>query len=130
NFPTQAPLNLGRFTNSTLYFKGSLDEVRIEAGTRSSNWVWASWMTVAGNSALQSYSTVNPQPKLVWTSTGSGLQFTWPASAGVFGLYMATNLTSPGVWQPATNPAVLVNGQWQVLLGTNGPGQVFYRLQQ
>jgi len=43
----QATVNIGRFTNGTLYFKGVLDEVRIEAWMASSNWVWASAMAVS-----------------------------------------------------------------------------------
>jgi len=51
----QAALNLARFTSGNFYWKGMIDEARIESVARSSNWVWATWMTVASNSALASY---------------------------------------------------------------------------
>lgn len=51
-------LNLGRFTNNSLYFEGTMDEARIHSGIESSNWIWASWMTVQQNSSLASYSAI------------------------------------------------------------------------
>lgn len=51
----QAAMNLARFTSGNFYSKGMIDEARIESVTRSSNWVWATWMTVASNTALASY---------------------------------------------------------------------------
>jgi hypothetical protein len=130
DFPNQTGLNLGRFTNSSYYFKGALDEVRIESGKRSSNWVWASWLTVASNTALASYSAVNPQPQLSVAASGNGPLLSWPYNAGPFTLLTTTNLASPPAWVPATNSAVLVNGQWQVQLSTGDPGRHFYRLRQ
>jgi len=41
------------------YLDGSLDETRIHGGIESSNWVWASWMTVQQNSNLANYSAVS-----------------------------------------------------------------------
>ena len=130
DFPTQTGINLGRFTNSTLWFKGTLDEVRIANAARSSNWVWASWMTAAANTSFQNYSAVNPRPALAVVPAGGGLTVSWPASSGVFALFTTTNVSPPATWVPVTNSAVLTNGQWQVLLGTGSNDRQFYRLQQ
>jgi hypothetical protein len=129
-FANNADINLGRFTNATLYFTGAMDEARIASGTRSSNWVWASWMTVASNTALTSYSVVNPRPTLSMDSSSNGPVLSWPTNAGVFTLFTTTDLVSPPAWVPATNVPVQSNGQWQVSLGTNIDGNQFYRLQQ
>ena len=128
DFPIQSDVNLGRFTNGSFYFNGAMDEVRIANGARSSNWVWASWMNVVSNTTFASYSAINPRPLLSAAISASGPALTWPASAGIFTLYFATNLTPPVTWMPATNSPVFVNGQWQVMPGAGG-GSVFYRLQ-
>jgi len=129
-FANQADVNLGRFTNSSLYFNGTVDEARIASGTRSSNWVWATWMTVVSNSTFSSYSAVNPRPTLSIISTPAGPTLTWPTNAGVFTLFSTTNLTPPATWAPATNVPVQTNGLWQVPLGSNTVGNQFFRLQQ
>ncbi len=119
------------------YLNGRLDEVRVENLARSSNWVWASYLTVASNSTFASYATVNrTQPVLGLGSSGSGgvgnLIFDWPGSGVGYALYTTTNLASAGAWNPVTNlPAlVLSNGvaQWQISVpfGTNLAS--FYRL--
>jgi hypothetical protein len=120
---------LGRFADANFGFHGQLDEVRIQAGTNSANWVWASWMTVASNTNLQSYSVVTQQqPLLSLTTGGSGSLLTWPGNGVGFSLYFATNLTPPVAWNLATNKPALVNTQWQISLPTNG-SNLFYRLQ-
>jgi hypothetical protein len=129
-FANQADVNLGRFTNSSFYFTGVMDEARIASGTRSSNWVWASWMTVTSNATWSGYSQVNPQPTLSLVASGSGPVLSWPTDAGVFTLFTTTNLLPPATWYPATNVPVQTNGQWQVPLGTNLTASQFYRLQQ
>ena len=47
DFGNQAAVNLGRFGNSVFFFKGFIDEARIETTVRSSNWIWATF--AAGN---------------------------------------------------------------------------------
>jgi hypothetical protein len=128
DFPVQSDINLGRFTNGNFYFNGVMDETRIANGARSSNWVWASWMNVASNTALASYSVVNPRPSLSVAASGSSPELTWPVSAGVFTLYFATNLAPPVTWVPVTNAPLLLSSLWQVMPGSGG-GSVFYRLQ-
>jgi hypothetical protein len=58
DFPTNSDLQLGRFTGGAFAFNGDMDEARIHGGVESSNWVWASWMTVQQTSSLETYSTV------------------------------------------------------------------------
>jgi hypothetical protein len=125
-----ADVNLGRFTNATLWYKGMMDEVRIENGARSSNWVWASSMTVASNAGFSASSAViRPSPVLsVATATGQ-LSLSWPASGVGFGLYTATNVISPVAWSPVTNQPSLVGAQWQVGVPLAPEVARFFRLQ-
>ncbi len=131
DFINNADLNLGRFTNGSFPFKGTMDEARIQSGNPSSNWIWASWMTVASNTVLANYSTlIRPQPALAITGeTANGLLLTWPESAAGYGLFSAPNLTPPVVWSPVTNTPVWVNNQWQLTLPPGGATGRFYRLQ-
>ena len=130
DFAKAADVNLGRFVDGAFYYRGRMDEARLERVTRSSNWFWASWLTVVSNATLARYSEVNPRPLLSFT-LADGLRLTWPASAGVFRLYSATNLASPTTWLRVTNPSPsLTNGQWQVLLAPHGNDSRFYHLQQ
>ena len=130
DFVNNAVLNLGRFTNSALYFNGSMDEARIQSGVQSSNWVWASWATVAANTTFQNYSAVTQQtPALAINPGAGGLSLNWSGSGVGFALYTATNLTSPMVWMPATNQPTLVNNQWQINLPPDSNSTRFYRLQ-
>ena len=122
-------LNFGRFLSNTLYFDGLLDEARIAANVQSSNWVWASWVNVASNTAFASCSTINPQPLLSAVASTNGPLLTWSQAAGPFSLYVATNLVPRAIWVPATNPVILVNGQWEATIPP-GSGSRFYRLQQ
>jgi hypothetical protein len=124
-----AGLDFGRFTNSVYYFDGDLDEARIASGVCSSNWISATSLNVASNSAFTSSSPVNPSPALSAANSTSGPVLTWPASSGVFIVYTTTNLTPPAVWVPATNAASYVNGQWQSPIVPPGNGAQFYRLQ-
>jgi hypothetical protein len=130
-FPNQTGINLGRFTNNAFLFKGALDEVRIEAGTHSSNWVWAAWMNVVSNTTLANYTSVTQAvPALSFGGSGNGgTLLSWPASGVGFALYSATNLTPPVVWTLATNQAAFSNNQWQIALPQNSGASLYYRLQ-
>jgi hypothetical protein len=68
------------------------------------------------------------QPTLNFSWFGSGLALTWPAAAGFFTLYNATNLAPPA-WTRVTNEPVLSNGVWLVPLPAATNGARFYRLQ-
>jgi hypothetical protein len=57
-----------------------MDELRIESAMRSTNWAWASWMTVVSNSVLASYSSVVQQPLAISIAgTGKEELVCWPA---------------------------------------------------
>ena len=104
-FVTNADLNLGRFTNNSLYFNGDMDEARIHAGNESSNWVWASYMTVASNTVFSAYSSVTNlvgQPvRITIQVSGQSVILTWP--------------------QGTLQSANAVNGQYNDVLGATSP---------
>jgi hypothetical protein len=127
DFANNTGLDFGRFTNSVYYFDGSLDEARIATGVCSSNWIWATSLNVASNSFFSSNSAVNPSPSLVYTNSSSGAFLSWPQALGVFTVYTTTNLA--GNWQPATNNAAYLSGQWQLPIVAPSSGDQFYRLQ-
>jgi len=130
DFPTQSALNLGRITNGVYYFKGLIDEARIQQGFYSSNWIHAAYLNAVSNATFAAVSPLNPQPQLTLTPGANGASLSWPICAGVFNLYATTNLTPPIDWEPVTNPPPsLVDGQWVVSAQSNSPGSVFYRLQ-
>jgi hypothetical protein len=129
DFATQNAANWGRFTNGSFYWKGKLDELRIESVMRSTNWAWASWMTVVSNSALASYSSVFQQPlELSVVETGKEGLLYWPAYGVGVTLQSATNLAPPIAWIPVTNQPVLVSTQWQITLPTDSSEARFYQL--
>ena len=129
-FPTLATVNLGRFTNGTFYFKGAMDEVRIESGLRSSNWIWASSMTVASNSSFANYSALaRVSPPITIAAGGGGLTLNWPSAGVGFSLYTATNLLLPINWSLATNKPAFISNQWQISLPPDASLARFYRLQ-
>jgi Concanavalin A-like lectin/glucanases superfamily/Domain of unknown function (DUF2341) len=131
DFPNQSAVNLGRFTNSTYYCNGVLDEARIRSGVESSSQIWADWATAAENAAFETYSVVSRQlPALTIGAGGNGGTFlTWPGSGVGFALYTSTNLASSAGWTPATNEPLFTNNQWQIALPAANPGICFYRLQ-
>jgi hypothetical protein len=129
DFATQSNVALGYMSNGVFYFKGAVDEARLENATRSSNWVWASWMTVAANTNFATYSAVErDRPRLSISSDASAPLVSWPASGVGFSVFTTSNLAPPVVWSPATHSPVLVSGSWEFPV-TVGPGARFYRLQ-
>jgi hypothetical protein len=119
NFTMVADLNLGRFTNSALYYTGLIDEARIHSGLDSSNWVWASYMTVASNSVFSTYSSVTstapPNVTLTIQYLNGAVVLTWPQGT----LQSANQATGPYSNMPtATSPYT------NVITGT----QKFYRV--
>ncbi len=129
DFVNQSNLALGYMTNGAFYFKGTMDEARIENGTRSPNWVWASWMTAASNTSFVTYSAVTRQRPLLSIGSDAGTPvMTWPASGVGFSVFTTSNLAPPVIWAPASNTPTLVDGQWEFPL-INGAGTGFYRLE-
>ena len=82
-----------------------MDEARIRSGVSSSNWVWASYMTVASNSVFSSYAPVSSSlVSLGYHVIGGKLVLTWPSGTlqsapNVTGTY--TNITAAS--SPYTN---------------------------
>lgn len=130
DFANQSAVNLGRFTNSLYYFKGTVDEARIESDLRCPDWVWASWLTVASNATFASYATVSRQsPALSAALSGGQIRLTWPASSAGFALYTSTNVGPTANWLPDTNQSVFLNDLWQVTLTASPNATRFHRLQ-
>ncbi len=102
DFPTLNDLRLGQFLDGSFTFRGTMDEARIQTGVTSSNWVWASWATVAQNSTLASYSAVaSSVVTLSYQVSGSNLILSWPQGT----LQSATQVTGPYTIVPgATSP--------------------------
>jgi hypothetical protein len=76
-------LSIGAINEVGQYsFFGQLDEARVEAVPRSSNWVWATYMTMASNTAFLSYHGIvsNSPPA---GSTIHGITYSWLASHSI-----------------------------------------------
>ena len=130
DFANQSAVYLGRFADANYFFKGTLDEVRIETDARSSSWIWAAWMTTASNTVFTTYAPAQAQrPQLSASASNGIVSLRWPGSGVGFGLYTATNIDQP-VWTMATNQAALSNGQWQIPLPAITTGNRYYRLAQ
>ena len=139
-FDLSLPVNLGRFSTNSgtpYYFRGLMDEARIENAARSPDWILASYITSATNSSLTTYANVlRNQPKLgiqiSATGQGNNLVCNWPASGIGFTLQAANNLTPPVSWMALTNHPVLIttNGvtQWQVSLAPGTNSMRYYRI--
>ena len=129
DFANQRSVTFGAFADHLFCFKGLLDEARIETETRSMNWVWASWMTVASHEAFTTYEPVSRQrPSLTLSIQDGTAQVNWPGSGVGFQLYAATNLAPPVNWIRVTNQALLTMGQWQAILPASNDRVRFYRL--
>jgi hypothetical protein len=66
---------LGKAADGAFPFTGTMDEARISSSARSTNWIWASWATVAPNSSFASYAPVTSTsitPVTLNFSTGGG----------------------------------------------------------
>ena len=114
---------------------GRLDEVRVEDLARSSNWLQASYLTVASNATFTSYATVNRTPPALSLGSPGGagrLFFNWPSSGVGYALYTRTNLAAGSDWSLMTNTPVLVssNGilQWQISISFGTNTASYYRL--
>ena len=126
----QSTVNLGRFTNSSFYFKGAIDEARIESGLHSPAWVSAAYVTEALNSSLVNYAALLQQrPTLSLNLAGSQQVLSWPASGVGLALYSATNLIQPIHWSPTGSTPVLVNNRWQLTLPVDASVTRYFRLQ-
>jgi hypothetical protein len=77
--PTNADMNLGDDSGHSFQFTGLMDEARIRSGLSSTNWIWADWMTVAENSAFETYAAVSSSiVTLNVQHAGNNVILTWP----------------------------------------------------
>ena len=105
-----------------------IDEIRVEQVFRSTNWIWATYMTVASNASFNSYGSVhanggggNTIPSATW------IQRYYPGAASNSYASLAASVASNGmtVWQDylagmnPTNP----NSRFSVTI-TNVAGQI------
>jgi hypothetical protein len=105
DFANASDMELARDTGGTFAFLGSLDEARIHSSLESSNWVWASYMTVAANTSWENYSAVgSPAVSLGIQISSGNVVLTWPQGT----LQSAAQITGPfndmpGAASPYTN---------------------------
>ncbi len=129
DFGVQKPLLLGCFGDRLYPFKGVLDEARIETQTRSSNWIWASWMTVASNATFTACEPViRERPQLQATIQAENLRVAWRASGVGYSLYSATSLVA-AAWTLVTNRALLEGANWATSFTSDSEPARYFRLQ-
>jgi hypothetical protein len=119
DFGTTNDVNFGQYLGNAFQFNGVLDESRIHASLDDSNWVWASYQTVASNSLFSAYSTitntVSPAVRLSIQLENGNAVITWPngtlqAAGVVAGPY--TNV--PAATSPYTTPATATQQYYRV----------------
>ncbi|HEX4119812.1 MAG TPA: DUF2341 domain-containing protein [Verrucomicrobiae bacterium] len=77
--PTNADMNLGDDSGHSFQYTGLMDEARIRSGLSSTNWIWASWMTVAQNNAFESYAAVSSSIVTINVRhSANSVILTWP----------------------------------------------------
>ncbi len=130
DFTTQAALFAGRFApSSTYFFRGAMDELRIDSELRSANWIWASWMNAASNAIFQSCASVDrTKARLACEPRSGSLAFSWAASGVGLRLWFATNLTQ-AAWELLADRPALVDNLWEIKLPGEGDSPRFFRLQ-
>jgi hypothetical protein len=140
DFPTNNDMQLGRFTGGAFAFNGDMDEARIHGGIESSNWIWASWMTVQSTN-LQAYSVVSstitnlPTPVNIGVHFASGnltLSGTGGPDGGTFYVIGSTNLATPlAQWEVLSTNAFDGSGNFDVTIpvSANKPAE-FLRIKE
>jgi hypothetical protein len=79
DFPINTDMDLGQDNGGSFQYRGLIDEARIRSGLSSTNWIWASYMTVAQNSAFENYSSViSPAATLRIQLSGNNVILFWP----------------------------------------------------
>jgi len=121
---TGANLYIGQRQSGSGRFAGSMDEARVEAVTRSSNWVWACYMNIASNSIFNTLGPVqalSPIANLAPTSvTNTSAQLSATLSAGTtnYDVYVHWGLTDGtnnfGAWAGSSYV-----GSWTNVTSTN-----------
>jgi hypothetical protein len=119
DFPINNDMDLARDTGGSFAFSGSLDEARIRSGLSSPNWIWASYMTVAQNSAFETYSPVSDFVMIGVERFGNQIVLTWPVGT----LQSAEQPTGPyddvpGAMSPYTNSVSQAQQFYRVRMGS------------
>jgi hypothetical protein len=79
DFPINTDMDLGQDNGGSFQYRGLIDEARIRSGLSSTNWIWASYMTVAQNSGFENYSSViSPGGTLKIELSGTSAILIWP----------------------------------------------------
>jgi hypothetical protein len=92
DFPTNTDMDLGQDNGNSYQFTGLIDEARIYSGIEDSNWIWASYMTVAANSSFESYSAISSSVvRLGIQMSANNVILTWPQGT----LQSANAVTGP-----------------------------------
>ena len=138
DFNTLNDLVIGSFIGGGSPFHGAMDEARIRSSVNSSNWVWATWATVAQNSTLESYSSVTSSvvsvtPVTIQFSTAAGnLILSGSGGAGdanlQYYILSSTNLNLPlAQWTPVITNNFNNNGDFSnaVPIDATKPSQYF-----
>jgi len=128
DFNSSSDLNVGQFIDGNFRLRGTLDELRISNQTRSSNWVWASWMTVANPTSFVMYAPVETpprQPHLDASVSPEGILLEWPAWATSFNLWSALDLSISNQWVLLNASAQQSNGSWLLTLPTDRQSRFF-----
>ncbi|MEM7395631.1 MAG: LamG domain-containing protein, partial [Verrucomicrobiota bacterium] len=91
-------------------FDGLIDEARIARVSRSTNWVWATWLNMASNDVFNTYGPVERID---------------PGAASLLAVYGATNITDNAAWLTARLTATgSLPSTLHVYWGTNNGGTV------
>ena len=112
-----------------------MDEARVRLGTNSVNWIWASYMTMAQNSGLESYGSVSSTVaapvdvqfqrsgnNLILTGSGLGQQ------GAQYRVLSTTNVALPlAQWTPVVTNSLGSGGSFSngVPLDSTTKGQFF-----
>jgi len=124
DFSTNSDMQLGRFNAGAFALDGDMDEARIHGGVDSSNWVWASWLTVQQTTNLESYSSVvttvtnAPTPVAITVHySGGALQLSGSGgtAGATFYIVGTTNLATPiNQWLPVSTNMFDGSGNFNV----------------
>jgi hypothetical protein len=123
-------LGIGGRGDSQWFYGGDLDEVRLSSVARSTNWVWAEYLTMVSNTVFNNYGAVAAGNIITVGSTSNGFPHTYVNTTSTWsytisGQLLTNNLTvsvpSPSVFTISSNN---VDYGSEVILTTNEFGSV------
>ena len=122
NESTWLPLNLQPSALNSLVTGTNLLAIEVHQNALTSS-------DLAMDFELTGTALVSTNLPLAVTHGANTLTLSWPADAGWFSLYTATNLAAPVAWLRATNELIRSNSLWFAALPAGTNGQRFFRLQ-